>query len=197
MIRKWQRQRRNKKVLEGVARTILSKYTYSGTDESQVLEFARKLSVLDRATAESIPAFIETASDSDGAGRNVVRIIATQDHAAESLRILMTHFEALLETKFRKSGYFAEWIMQELVQRHRLGEWRLPAEREWQIIDLIITLSRDGKLVGNWVTPFLVTNPDKRDRAMEMLREREVPTLQDMEALLDDDTPMVMQSGAL
>jgi hypothetical protein len=51
--------------------------------------------------------------------------------------------------------------------------------------------------VGGWLVPFLLNNPDKSERAMEMLRQRDVPTLQDMEALLDDDTPMVMQDGAL
>jgi hypothetical protein len=197
MIRKWQRQRRNRKVLEGVAQTLLSKYTHSGTDRTQVLEFARKLGGIDFVVAERLPDFIESASDNHAAARNVIRLVHSQEHAAGSLRILMAHFEYLLEVQLRPSGFFADWIKRILVNEHRLHEWRLPLEREREIIALIVALHQAGTRVGGWLVPFLLNNPDKSERAMEMLRQRDVPTLQDMEALLDDDTPMVMQDGAL
>jgi hypothetical protein len=70
-------------------------------------------------------------------------------------------------------------------------------ERERKIIDLILRLRDDKRPTGDWLVPYILTNPDKADRVIDVLMKREVNSAEAMEILLDDEIPMAMQEGAL
>lgn len=196
-FRKWQRNRRDKKVYVAVAAAILNRHTFTVSDETAEREFARSLRAVDKATVEQLPGFLDNASNKPVATRAVLKIVYRGDDVADSLRILMTHFDYLIDIDANRFGEFGYWITTELVHKHRLHEWRLPEERAQDILDIIVSMQHDRKQVGAWITAFLVANPDKYEQVEEMLRNRDVTTLQDMEALLEDGTPMSLQYGAL
>jgi hypothetical protein len=84
-----------------------------------------------------------------------------------------------------------------LVEQYNLDEWRLPVERERKVIDLILRLRDENRPTGDWLVPYILTNPDKADRVIDVLMKRDVNSAQAMEILLDDEVPMAMQEGAL
>lgn len=193
---KWQRNRRNKKKLVHLAGQIMSGHTMAFLDDRNLLEFARKLAAVNMTTVERIPGFLQAASDQQRAVNCVSALVEEKENANEMLLVLMNHFEHLVAVK-PKIRSFASVASKQLVKDYRLHEWRLPLQRERQIIEVITSTVEKGNMVGEWIVPFMVNNPDKGERVIEMLNKRKVTTLQDMEALLEDDVPIVMQDGAL
>ena len=194
-IRKWIRKRNRRKAVLALARNIADHSGRRANDETWVIDLSRYLDSHEMTTLELIPGFLSGLSYPSSGANAIVSLVANSADSSE-LRMLMRHYE-FIENNINRHSNTANFVTNQLVAKCRLDEWRLPIEHERSIIGMIIELRNQKRQVGDWFPPFVINNPDKADRAMEMLLKREVDSLEAMEVLLDSDIPMVIQDGAL
>jgi hypothetical protein len=180
----------------GLADLLAANQTSSQYTKTDVIELSRKLATHDAALLDRIPVFLrELKSNRYYAGDGILRMIKDESNSG-AISLYLKHFEYLLDSR-KVSSSIDRFVSGTLVERYGLDEWRLPVERERKIIDLILRLRDDKRPTGDWLVPYILTNPDKADRVIDVLMKREVNSAEAMEILLDDEIPMAMQEGAL
>jgi hypothetical protein len=180
----------------GLADLLAANQTSSQYTKTDVIELSRKLATHDAALLDRIPVFLrELKSNRYYAGDGILQMIRDESSSG-AISLYLKHFEYLLDSRKVRSS-IDRFVSGTLVAQYGLDEWRLPVERERKIIDLILRLRDDKRPTGDWLVPYILTNPDKADRVIDVLMKRDVNSAQAMEVLLDDEVPMAMQEGAL
>lgn len=195
-IRKWRRDRVRSKSLLGLANLLVSNQTRRQYTPTEVIEISRKLATHDVAVLDRITVFFrDVKSNRYYAGDEILRMV-NEDSSSGAIGLYLKHFEYMLDSR-KVNGSIHGFVSGALVAQYSLDEWRLPVERERKIIDLILRLRDEKRPTGDWLVPYILTNPDKADRVIDVLMKRDVKSAQAMEVLLDDEVPMAMQEGAL
>lgn len=193
-IRKWQRQRKRRNQILELVKSLSSLQSRVLNTKADHLELVEKLEAYETGVLEQIPLFVWSKGSSGYFAGQVLELIK-HDASSGTIRIYMNQYEYLSEASGVR--YVPHFVSTVLSDHYHLDDWNLPLERERKIISLIIRLQEAKVQAGSWIVPYIVTNPDKEDRVIDVLMTREVRSAQAMEAFLDDEVPTAIQDGAL
>lgn len=195
-IRKWRRNRNRSKALLGLVHSLTDIQRQGLYTKTMTVELSRKLATYETGILDRIPVFLREQQATRSHAAEGILSLVKNDASSGSISLYMNHFEYLIE-RAKMLIAVDKFVSGTLVSRYSLDEWRLPVERERKIIDLILKLREEKRPTGDWLVPYILTNPDKADRVIDVLMKRDVNSAQAMEILLDDEVPMAMQEGAL
>jgi hypothetical protein len=195
-IRKWQRNRNRSKALLGLVHSLTDIQRQGLYTKTMTVELSRKLATHETGVLDRIPVFLRGLKWNHSVAAEDILNLVKGDSSSGAISLYLNHYEYLSEMpKIRMS--IDRFVSGTLVEQYNLDEWRLPVERERKVIDLILRLRDENRPTGDWLVPYILTNPDKADRVIDVLMKRDVNSAQAMEVLLDDEVPMAMQEGAL
>lgn len=159
-------------------------------------DLAKRLVNLDTETLTALKKLMERPHPS-AVAHGVVALIRGNEYQANKLFI--RHYDERINYAEWSSMNNAApyWIQTVAVGHFKLPDWNLPIAQESEIFGVLKTIDDAHIEVGDWLVECLVKHRGKTDRIIELLRQRYVATLDDMEALLSDEVPASLSQGAL